>query len=619
MSVLPATAALSLLAGVALWGWGWGTRRCLRLAPLPVALTIAAGLAAVLLVGGIVIAARMAHPPVFNLIILVGVGLALAGLREAWLARRFALPRASLIVGLLVVGLGGFIAWHLVPPAAFNLHDDLEKYFAHPARLLANGFFYPNPLSTLGADSLGGQAFLQAFILAHFPIAYINAVDFYFCLLLCVALAGTALPAGRVPGALVAALVVVAIPPQVVNTSAVFSGSALLMAAIFLSARPARPDTALPSAPLLGLLFAAVISLKVTLVVFVACYLGGLALAGLVLGQLRLKWIVATCLWTAGFLLPWLVIHLPLYLLPAQALPPDSTAFMWEPLLLFSSTPLTYGVAPLPYTAFVLVALAAAILLAARRRGRPLNLPALAFISTGLATALGYFLLMVLLAPRLAGQTSSLRYCCPALLAAFAALLRLAEQLGPHRAVRFAPPLALLTGAALIGIFVPSAIKRTRLIAGQHLNLAYFPLEGAAGNRARFIAYNQDVLWGGVRQSLAQMQLQVPAGEPLGAWVGAPFWFDFKRNPVFFTDPAGLGLRWSHLPDNVHYFILEYEGFAVRREQEFVNQLNYAGRKDRIFARRSLDFLADVRRRGRAGQAQIVADDGNYVLLRFLP
>lgn len=65
-------------------------------------------------------------------------------------------------------------------PRAFNFHDDFQKYFAYPTRMLATGTLAGSTLSALGSETLGAQSFLHALVLSVLPIGYINGVDAVF-------------------------------------------------------------------------------------------------------------------------------------------------------------------------------------------------------------------------------------------------------------------------------------------------------------------------------------------------------------------------------------------------------------------------------------------------------
>lgn len=617
MSNIIVAATAAAVAGASLWGWGWAVRRCARALPLPHALTIAVGLAAVLSLGGVLNVAKLVHPAALDAIVVVGLVLMATG----WLTSakpRLSLPtRVDLLAGIPVLVAGWFLATYLMPQMAFNIHDDLEKYFAYPVKMLATGTLTANPLASMGAETLGGQSFLHAFVAARFPLAYLGAVDSFFCLLLCVALAGYAIKPGPwALGALTAELAVLAINPQLVNISSLFSGTALMMAAVFLTGLPAAPGREEPSAAILGLLYAGLLTLKTTLVIFVGFHFLAVIAVGLWLGYRRVEWALRVVVWAILFTGPWLILNSPLYLAPARSTTPVLPGDAPAPLRLFSQEPLAYGATQLHYTGLALAGLLlAAFVLFATRRGwfRPSS-PVTAVAAAGLATSLVYIVLVAGFGQLFFESGAATRYTCPVLIAVIPAILRLLEPLAENRRFRFLPLGAAGFGLAVIGAFLPSAVARITQIAQCGVPLAYFyrfPPKAKEEN----LDYNREVLSGALRSKLATIQALVPAGEPLGVWVMAPFWLDFKRNPILHTDPAGLTMRWAQMPADVNYFLLEYNGYAVRPDEQYITQMGAADLTDRILAGRTLAFLGDLR--WRAGKSVISYNDGRYVLMRF--
>jgi hypothetical protein len=466
----------------------------------------------------------------------------------------------------------------------------------------------------LGAETLGAQAFLQAFVVAHFPIAYIGTVDGLFCLVLCLALAAFGLSPGRWGvGATAAAICAWLIDPQLVNISAVFSGAALIAAAVLMSARVAVLENTFRSGLLLGLVYAGLIALKTTFAVFVGVHLLSLLAAGWWFGDRR--W--TAVLWAAGgtvvCLAPWLLLHLPLYLtpVPPPAIMPSRAA---EGLALFSRQLSGYGVAQLPYTLLATAVLFAAFffVIASRRGWVSHPSPLAAICAAGFATGLTYFVVLVVGSPLLFGRVASTRYVCPVFIGALPAMMRLVESRDPKR------PLMIWLGlagfAVAVGVlFWPSTVERPRQWWRDRTPLAFFALAEPAA-RHDYIAYNRHVLDGYARANLELIQGFVPAGEPLGAWVSTPFLLDFRRNPVLHADPAGLSMRWARWPTGVRYFLLEYRGFAIRSDADYREMWDSPGRAEQLVAVRALAFLDELHRQ--AASAKIVYNDGAYLLMR---
>jgi hypothetical protein len=165
--------ALAWCALVAMAALGWG--RILGwiagrpAGPWPT--TAGIGLAALVCAGGVLNLARLALAPSLVALLAVGVLAFLASLRRC----RPALPagRAArlelLLTGAIVLGAAGLAAATIAAPRVFNFHDDLQKYLGHPVRMLATGTLAAEPLSALGFETLGGQAFLTGCCWRSFP------------------------------------------------------------------------------------------------------------------------------------------------------------------------------------------------------------------------------------------------------------------------------------------------------------------------------------------------------------------------------------------------------------------------------------------------------------------
>ncbi len=181
--ILAASLAIMAIVALMLGGWGWAFRRLAGLERAPWPIAIALGMAAVVFLGGVLNLTRLAYPWALGAIVLAGVGMAVVALREAPFERPSWL--ISGIIGAILI----FTAATQLPPDIYNFRDDFQKYFAYPVRMLQTGTVFGSPLSAMGSQTLGAQAFLDGFVVAFFPITYINGVDAVFGLLLCLILA----------------------------------------------------------------------------------------------------------------------------------------------------------------------------------------------------------------------------------------------------------------------------------------------------------------------------------------------------------------------------------------------------------------------------------------------
>jgi hypothetical protein len=599
-------------------------------------LTITLGLGGVIFLGGVANALGVAYPAVLNAMILAGLAAVVPKLVRAG-ARGPGGSRASLSGGWALVPLlavGGFLAAHLVPQKSYNIYDDFEKYFAYPMKMLATGTLGGNRLSAIGGETLGGQAFLQGFVVAHLPPAYVGTLDTFLGLLLCVALAGFAVtPVAGVAAALAAELAVIVLNPEIININSVFTGAALVMAVVFLSARlrspeaneatgdpaPARKDSA-PTA-WLGLLYAGLIALKTTFLLFVVLHplLLALTRAGVERrGGAGWRAALSSLIWTGVFLSPWIILSASNYWAAWHAatlsIPPSGQ----EVFSLISMRPELYGGTQACHTAVAGAALLAALFgVGAACRGWLHPSPAAAAAIAGLATAgATYFVLVLGLNPYF-GHEGATRYGCPIVIGTIPAAMRLWDGLDWKSGFRRWMPIGVL-GLA-VATFLPCAVARIRQVAQYDTPLAFSPSVSAPA----FIAYNRDVLWGETRQRLAAVQRLVPPHALILAWVSNPFWLDFKRNSVVETNPAGVGSRWAW-PPVANYFLWEYRGYSVKypgfvawTPADYAKIFYGECAIDRINSARALGFVLYLE--DHAKKAEVLYHDGSLVLFRMHP
>jgi len=284
--VIAASLALIAVATLMFFGWGAAFLKLLRLEPANWPLTVALGMAAVVFLGGILNLTRLAYPVALAIVAVIGIVLAFRA--------RISLERPPLIIGLLIAIIVIFTIATRLPPSIYNFHDDYQKYFAYPVRMVETGTVFGSPLSAMGLQTLGAQAFLDGFVVAFFPIVYINGVDAVFGLFLCLILA-TQFTTDRFMRVVCVASVVL-INPQYVNISTLYCGSAMIMAM-----------AAVEDSAALGLLYAALIAMKPIYAVFVAIHLLTIAAGGI-------RSAVRTGLAAAIFLSPWVLVHAPNYL-----------------------------------------------------------------------------------------------------------------------------------------------------------------------------------------------------------------------------------------------------------------------------------------------------------------
>jgi hypothetical protein len=596
----------SIVAGVCIVFYGWGLLFH-RIARYPVenyVLTVTVGLGVIIFLGGVVNLLRFAYGWTFDGLLIIGVVLAAK-------YSKFGpkLPHSEsewfhiVILGLVITMIMSFTIKTQLPPKAFNWHDDFEKYFAHPTRMLQTGTLFGSPLSTLGSSTLGGQAVLHGIVLSHFPIPYINSVDAVFGLFLCLILSVSMVPlrAAFLPISLISLLIIFFINPQYVNVSALYIGSALMMASILLFSNIREYENGktenFPSPILIGLIYAALVAVKSIFVVFPPLHLSFFIIALKLYGvdtRRLVRWSLITTGMTLLFLLPWILLHLPHYVHSSFAQAPHKIDVTPEesPNLL-STQPLFYGASFAHYT-FISIAIALSVfgVILWKRMERIYSRDiALTGLATSGASIVVAYLLLIHFGPMLGGYGTSLRYTVPFLIAGAPIILSLVY-LWALRDKSFWFRLSFIVTPLLLGVFIVISFSDTlmkRMDQGYESGSILAFSELAA--RPEYIRYNEEVIHGNTKLRIITAQKQIPAGQAAVVWVYAPFYLNYERNIIYDVEPAGIANPWAYIPD-VNYFMVEYRGAAVRSLDYFEKySRGYPGRQERYIAGRCIAFL----------------------------
>ena len=612
-----------ILACISLYGWGL---LCQRLAKYPVrnwVVTIIIGLGVIIFSGGVLNLLRFAYGWAFDVLLVIGI--ILAGLFTRFKNK---LPRngnewfCAAVPGLLIASILFFTVKTQLPPRAFNWHDDFEKYFAHPVRMLETGTFFGSPLNALGSETLGGQAVLHGIILNHFPIQYINGADAVFGLLLCLLLPISifGLRPRYLAMLVISPLVVFFINPQYVNVSALYLGSAFMMASIILFSgtddyKNNQKAENLPSPILTGIIFASLIALKSNFVVFppllVILFVTVLAISGLPLRRL-IRWGLVTAGMTVLFLLPWLFLYLPYYIHSSFAPPPQVKNIVIPqdtPLNLLSSEQLFYGSTSLHYTFLcIAIAIATAGIVLYKTNKHILNTAGL--VATGGAIIAAY-LLFTLANPLISGFWTSIRYSIPFLIAGTPMILSFVYLRSVTNNHTGASPLfteiAPVLGIIIIISFYHSFTNRIRQAYHSGSILA-FSVIAAEKN---FIEYNKEVLYGDTNKLVMSAQRQVPAGQAIVASISTPFHLDYKRNIIYDAERSGIATPWASVPD-VNYFLIQYKGPAFHTLREYLHPP--PGKRERYISEKCIAMMRFFR--DLQNTTDVIYNDGTIIVTR---
>jgi hypothetical protein len=614
-----------IAAAVVLQGIGSAVRRFAKARRGRWSVSIGIGLATLIFAGGILNLAHIAYRHVVWALVAVAIAIGVNELRGMRQSVGQACPRGVaarielLLAASIIFAATLFAVATQLPPRQFNYHDDLQKYFAHPVRMLTTGTLAGSPLSALGSETLGGQAFLHGIVLSFAPLPYINGVDAVFALFVLLMIAATAAWGrfGWFPGAALGALLIAVINPLYANVSGLYTGAVLIATAVMLVADEREE----PSAVLLGFVYAAMVAIKPTFGLFAAFHWTFSALAKCAQRKhwkAALVWPARALLWSGVCISPWILTFLPTYLshgtfaAKASPVPGDSAGIrLLSTVDVFDGSNIASYTAIAGAAAFVGILAAIAFLSDLQRQkreaGKPLELFAGA-ISGGCC-----FLFLVLYLSRWGGYEFCVRYAVPFLMGSCIISTLMAPSLFeklPRAICVLLPSVACM---ALVVLFTPAALARDRRALRYGSILEFVPL----ATSPQYTPYIQFSLSDVARQQVRKYQNDVPAGEPLFAWINTPYWLDYGRNPIVDIDTAGTATRWAHVPPRMRYFLWQYSGYAVRTHGDYALRSHEPGigARERMIAARSL-ALADVVM-ALANHSRVIASDQQYVLFEL--
>ncbi len=620
--ILGAIYALGIF--IAIYGWGLLVNRLTNYQNRNPVINLTLGVGVIIFFGGIFNVLHIAYGWIFDILLLIGILITIR-------SQRFHcnLPRNKnewfhwTIIGFVIFLIMFFTIDTQLSPNVYNHHDDFEKYFAHPLRMLQTGTLFGSPLSAIGAETMGGQAVLHAILLNHVPLSYINGVDAVFGLFMCLLLSASmwSRKANFIPITFISLLMVFFINNQYVNITACYVPVAMMMTVTLLSCDMKNvskiESDCLPPPIMIGLIYAALVALKSNLILFpilhISFYVIALKIYRANFHHLA-RWSIMTVGFTLLFLLPWILLHYPHYVRSFSQI--HHSSFL--PHLEFSQgfsvwQVLTHGSSFVRYTALsvaIIFFVCVSVLLKRNENTLVSSNYCAGLIASG-ATAITSYFLIILLGPFLNGYETNLRYAIPYLLAsapvtfAFTCCLVIRNNCLRNRLV--------LTALLLVGILVLVSFSGS---LGMRLRRGYdggsIHVYLSSMNRS-FLAYTDEVLNGDTKLRINTAQERVPAGSSIVAWITTPFHLNYRRNIIYDADPAGLANPWAYVPDS-EYFMLEYRGFAVRSYEHYQRYMNHAGKHERHLAKSDAEFYRLFY--GLRGKSKEIYDDGRIVVFK---
>ena len=595
--------ALVMLFLLSSYGWGVLCRRfCDRRVCRYYSLTAVLGLAALNALGGVLNLVRGATSPVLFLLMFAGAGMAGRDLLKrrpwsAWFRRRAkqtegtARTGTDLLPWLLAFGAGIGACLALAPTTVFNPHDDFHTYSARVARLVQTGSVGGSLFDATALDSFGSQSFFQGFFLPGWDITLLNAFDAVACFNLCLLLVAELSFRRRLPwyvGAL-GVICVMAINPQYVNISPLYSGALVITGLVLAGGILARSSGTREKNRgwrlelTLALLASVLVTLKPTLAFFAFFYLVALYLILLLKVRDRkavLKSAMAVGLLIVLFVLPWALIHLPLLGKARQLgkqLEDVATLAPQYPSIAAHEIPALCSFAPLLFgdniAAFnLLVSICSGVGLVClgvgwRRCADRRALELLSVAAVGVAVPAVY-----LWNAHLFPVGWAIRYSCPVLIGCYpiACLGYLHRgrpgSAGYHRKIMLSAGLIVAAVVIFAGTFI-SRIQR----AVTDRTLLSFPLTRDISDYSTSIVSREEMLY------CQSVQSRMIAGSTALVWTVAPFQLNFRRNRLFTVSEPGLTNPVLHFPAGadleslrqylrnwgIRYVMIETSGAAV--------------------------------------------------------
>ena len=145
--------------------YGWGHIFLLKSLSNYISINIVIGMGTILFIGGILNYFNLAYQNIIIFLFFIGLILFLLKIftkchyfKTLKLIKNFKktycfflLPEILLIISII----------SSINPDSYNYHDDYQKYFVHPIKMLETGSVFGSTLNAIGPQTLGGQAFFN--------------------------------------------------------------------------------------------------------------------------------------------------------------------------------------------------------------------------------------------------------------------------------------------------------------------------------------------------------------------------------------------------------------------------------------------------------------------------
>lgn len=515
-----------------------------------------------------------------------------------------------------------------ISPEAYNFHDDYQKYFVHPVKMLEAGSLLGSKLGAIGLQTLGGQAFFQSFFISWLGIKSINIFDSVFCLIISSIIIFEYCIEKKIFffGALVLCLFIL-IHPQYVNISSLYSASLFMLSSIILSLKLLNQSQKLNNFNLktilaLSLCFATLPVLKSTNGIFPVIYFFLFSIVFIFINissKYKIFVIIGIPILSIIFFIPWTFILINFYTdVPFTTNQPLNVNLPWiKPVFssFFSTNSLLYGGIFLQYSSiFIITLFFVLIILFNLLKNKEFNkINKRVFFASLLinSTALIIVTIIIFFGSKIQHFPTLIRYSIPFILSTIPIGLILTYALIKNKKRYY--KLAIFTAVICLCVsFVPKYIDQINQSYKCGSKLSFKIM--ACSNK--YITYNKNVLHGKRKVLTQNWQEYLPKGETIMAWINTPFFLDFKRNDIKEIVIGGFNNPWTVFP-SAKFLIFEHNGYATRSLEEIVNSANNDNLISRKISIRTIQHIIKINQLIKTDKAKVIKKDNSIIILEI--
>jgi hypothetical protein len=616
--------------------YGWGKLFFLRNITKFISLNIVIGMGFTLFVGGILNYFSLASQNYIKIIFLIGIFFSFFEIYKYCNYSNFILMFKKinkinlifLIPGILLI----LTIYSSINPDVYNYHDDFQKYFLHPIKMLESGSIFGSSLSSVGTETFGGQSFFQSFYIGWLGIKAINIFDSVFCLSICFLLIlEWSIKKGIVIyGSLIAALLLI-INQQYVNVSSIYSGVLFMMASNIFVLKILKGHSSIQNCSnfknIIGmsLCFASLFILKTTYVLFSFVFFSIFVTFFVIFLKTKKNLVISITLiplLSILFALPWLIYSLKNYInlniSDEKNLIFDFKNFNFDFINLISTKPLYYGGSTLHYSLLIFFGIIFLILLTFLLFQKKIDFDNynksvfIVSISSLISVLVIYFIFIFLSGSGYFPLSSSIRYSIPFIISLVLIGILFLYSIIPIKLKYFRIFISINIIVFLITFFSEYTNNTLQSFkCGNKLSFTSFACS------KKYIAYNNDVFSPDKKLLVRKWQEMIPEGEAIMSWINTPFYLDFKRNKIIEIDIVGLDNPWSFFP-SAKYMIWEYNNYATRSIKTLTSSARNDAYYDRKNAIAALNFIKKIDTLIKSYKIQIISNDGSTLVFKII-